>query len=173
MTKLTPTQLTDLGLIGIRSAKKHKGVFTEAEDKANKRKHEEADLHLAFCKWVAKEYPALTFIRHERERSRTQFTGQLMGIYNSLGGIPDWECLNAIGGHHGLYIEFKKPNEKWLDKHGVVKKEYAHQYKAHLKLWDLGKCAYFCNDLLTAQIILKYYIWQTPVPKQLYELPVL
>lgn len=137
-----------------RSAKTAKVVQSE---QPKKRAHAESDLQLAFCKWVRFQYPKVDFIRHEREAKRSLFMGQLMGKYNTLGGIPDWECLNGIGAANGLYIEFKKPGESWLNKHGQVKPAYAHQYACHKKLWSLNRPAYFCNSLEDAMDIFTSY----------------
>lgn len=112
-------------------------------------KHEEADLHLAFCKWVKKTYPEDNFIRHEREGKRSAYMQNLFKVYNNgIDKLPDFEAL--IG--DGFYIEFKKPGEKWLLKDGkTVKPSYAGQYKTHKLLWDLGRCVWFCNDLEVAK----------------------
>lgn len=146
----------DLLTLGLRNPKKYQGIVKEGEEK--KRKHEESNLQLAFCKWVSKAYPNLDFIRHEREAKRGYVSGSLMKVYNSLDGIPDWECLDGLHGFKSLYIEFKKPGELWLDKHGYIKPVYQHQYECHQKLWDKGKPAFFCNDLLEATRILQNYI---------------
>lgn len=132
--------------------------------------HEESNLHLAFCKWLKLQYPHIGFIRHERERARSKFSGSLMALYNSLDGIPDFECVDGLHGFKSLFIEFKKPGEKWLDKYGYVKKEYEHQYKCHLKLWDKGKPAYFCNDLEMAMQIFRAYSHGVVLEKQIYPL---
>lgn len=132
-------------------------------------KHEEATLHLQFCKWVKKHYPDFKFVRHEKEKARSVFLQGLMKVYNSIGGLPDWEGIMPYGGCNGLYIEFKKPGEQWQVK-GIVKAVYQHQYEFHLHAWSIGRCAYFCNDLMTAQDIITFYINGTPLPQQRYEL---
>lgn len=148
-----------------RSAKTAKIVNSEPK----KRNHDESNLQLAFCKWVSLQYPKVDYIRHEREGKRSLFTGQLMGKYNSLGGIPDWECLDANEQLHGLYIEFKKPGEKWINKFGQVKPQYAHQYNCHIKLWKKDRAAYFCNSLEDAIAILTAYMTGLPLYPQQYE----
>lgn len=138
-----------------------------------KRKHEEANLHLSFANWLKKEYPEVMFVRHEKERKRNGFLSSLMEKYNSLGGLPDFECLHNVRGLYGpffgLYIEFKKPNEKWLEATGYVKKAYTHQYLCHKHLWNVGRCAYFCNDLETAKKLFADYITGFPQPQQVYQ----
>jgi hypothetical protein len=172
--------------------KKYQGIMTEKEAKQkDKRKHEEADLHLSFCSWLKSEYPEKMFVRHEKERSRSHFLGNLMQKYNSLDGLPDFELLERscasicniecstcdmdddyyVDGfdYQGLYIEFKKPGEDWLEvRTGNVKKAYIHQYKCHVHLWSVGRCAYFCNDLEQAKIIFIKYITGVPLLQQIY-----
>ncbi len=134
------------------------------------RKHEEADLHLAFCKWVKFQYPKLYFIRHERERARGYMLQGLFKMYNSMEGLPDFELLEPSGVRSRLYIEFKKPGEKWLTKDEItVKEQYRHQYECHLKLWDKGSCAYFCNDFEQAQGLLINYLKGSWVRQQVYK----
>jgi len=180
-------QQIEFGLLGMKSAKKM-DIKTPEEAK---RKHLEAELHLSFCAWLKKEYPNVMFVRHEKERSRSAFLGNVMQKYNSLDGLPDFECLEQSGAlnvdvecencdhvsdyfvdgrkYQGLYIEFKKPGEDWLEvRTGLVKKAYAHQYKCHLHLWSIGRCAYFCNDLEQAKKIFLQYISAYPLPKQEY-----
>jgi len=167
--------LINLGLIGVRSPK-YKGIVTEDV----KRKHSEADLHLAYVSWLRKQYPKADFVRHEKERSRSHYLGNLMKKYNSLDGLPDFELLEPIrkgfaeGDYYRLYIEFKKPGEYWLEaRTGHVKKAYRHQYACHVKLWQKGSCAYFCNDLDKAIEITNAYMNGSPLPQQIYLSPLI
>lgn len=163
--------LDSLGLIGFRNPKKYQGVMTEQEAKEkDKRKHEEADLHLKFCGWLKTNYSDVLFIRHEKEKARSSFLGNLMQKYNSLDGIPDFEAVLNCGALYGFYIEFKKPGEHWLEvRTGLVKKAYVHQYECHVKLWKRGRCAYFCNDFDEACKLFKAYKAGNPLPMQLFD----
>lgn len=136
--------------------------------KPKKRKHEEATLHLQFCGWIKTTYPDLMFVRHEKERARGLLTSNLMQKYNNLDGLPDFESIVSCGAYFGLYIEFKKPGEYWLEKNSYVKKAYQHQYECHVKLWQQGRCAYFCNDLEVAKWLLTSYLNGVPYPMQVY-----
>lgn len=133
-----------------------------------KRKHEEADLHLTFCKWVKLQYPKLDFIRHEREKARSFFLQNLFKVYNNgADKMPDFELLHPIGKYHRLYIEFKKPGTKLTLKDNItIKPEYREQYVRHVKFWDEDSPAYFCDDLMEAQILLTRYLQGFPVEKQ-------
>lgn len=134
-----------------------------------KRKHEEADLHLAFCKWIKLQYPKIEFIRHEREKARGYMLQGLFKIYNSLEGVPDFELVEPSHGFNRLYIEFKKPGEKWLLRDGLtVKPDYVHQYECHMKLWNKGSAVYFCNDFEDAKGKLISYLEGKPQEKQKY-----
>lgn len=178
---LTKQQLNSMGFAGLKSARPAKIVPQGHTD----RKHEEADLHLSFCSWLKKYHPTVKFVRHEKERRRTHFTGNLMVKYNSLAGLPDFEALERVNVHSeiegdngftywqwdyyaGFYIEFKKPGEQWTDKHGYIKKQYQHQYECHLHLWSIGRVAYFCNDLEEAKRLFLAYMNGTPSPQQIY-----
>lgn len=167
-------------------------IQTPAEAKAKQRKHDEADLHLSYCSWLKHQYPKADFVRHEKEKKRSHFLGNLMKKYNSLDGLPDFELLERSGRidftdidydgafdnhcymYQGLYIEFKKPGEHWLEaRSGLVKKAYQHQYECHCKLWDKGYCVYFCNDLDKAIELTNAYMNSKPLPRQLYKRHVL
>lgn len=177
---MTREEQLQFGLLGVKSAPKRK-VIAEAYDKP--RKHAESTLHLTFCKWVRKTYPELKFVRHEREKSRSYGSQNLMQVYNNLDGLPDMEIFTVSGllrnsfrvdnnvmfVYTGLYLEFKKPGENWLLRDGkTVKPSYAHQYACHQHLWSIGRCAYFANDLETAKKILISYLNGTPIAKQEY-----
>lgn len=96
----------------------------------------------------------------------------LFKVYNSMQGVPDFELIEAAHGLNRLYIEFKKPGEKWLLRDGLtVKPDYVHQYECHVKLWQKGSAAYFCNDLEQAQNLLVSYLKGCPVKKQEYRVP--
>jgi len=133
-----------------------------------KRKHEEADLHLAFCKWVKLQYPKLDFIRHEREKQRSFLMQNLFKMYNTENDkMPDFELLHPSGKYHRLYIEFKKPGTKLTTKDNItIKPEYLGQYVRHVKFWDQDSCAYFCSDLYKAQTLLERYLSGHPEPMQ-------
>lgn len=151
----------------------YKGAKTPKITTDTKRHHYEADLHLSFCKWVKKKYPTLLFTRHERERKRGFFDGQAMKVYNSIDGLPDWEGLiPVISGPFiwcGIYIEFKKPTEKWIMSDGeTIKPEYEHQHRFHIQSWKINRPAYFCNNLETAKLILVSYLSGSPLSKQVY-----
>jgi hypothetical protein len=147
----------------------HSKRTAKVVNETSKRKHLEADLHLSFCKWIKLQYPKLEFIRHEREKARGFMLQGLFKIYNSLSGVPDFELIKPVNGFSRLYIEFKKPEEKWLLRDDItVKKEYAHQYLCHLTLWDSGSCAYFCNDFEDAKRKLILYLDGNPEKKQEY-----
>lgn len=158
-----------LGIIGVKSAPKAK-IVKESEDKP--RKHEEISLQAQFCNWVKKEYPDIKFLRHEREKARSNFMGNQMKVMNSAGSMPDWETTEVIGNYTGLLIEFKKPGEKWLLKDNVtVKPAYAHQYACHLGLWKQRRVVYFCNDLEIAKIIIQQYLQGRTMRQRIYKFP--
>lgn len=153
--------------IGVKSAPKHKVVQEIIPD----RKHDESDLHLKFCKWLKQTYPDLHFVRHEKEKARSPYMQNLMQVYNNFDGSPDFELLEvSLSGHfhyYGLYIEFKKPGEQWTLKDGVTcKPQYAHQAQAHKNLWNISRCAYFCNNLEEAQNLVIKYLAGNPEPQQ-------
>ncbi len=155
------------GMFNHMKSFKHKVIKEEPK----KRSHAESTLQQQFCQRVRKIAPTVDFIRHEREKQRTKFMGSLMGVFNSLDGIADWECIDSFGIYHGMYIEFKKPGENWLMADGVtVKKDYTHQYRFHQRAWIKGRPAYFCNDLEKAEELLLAYISGNPLPMQVYEI---
>ena len=150
-----------------------------------KRKHEEADLHLAFCKWVKITYPNDQFIRHEREGKRSWYMQNLFKMYNSdLDKMPDFELLEPvyemmhIDGimvvkllYCRLYIEFKKPQTTLTLKDGItIKPEYSEQYKRHKRFWEQNSPAYFCNNIDDAIVIFNAYKVGRPLPQQLFEI---
>lgn len=147
--------------------KKHGSLIKPGE---KLRKHEEADLHLAFCKWIRLQYPHLQFIRHEREQKRTPFMQNLFKIYNSDNDkMPDFELLHPSGSYHRLYIEFKKPGESWTLKDGkTIKPQYRDQYIRHRAFWKEDSPSYFCNDLSDAKMLLIAYMSGTPAKMQYY-----
>ena len=189
MTKLTDSDLINYGLIGAKSAKRHKGINPP------ERKHDEANLHLQFCKWVRHEYPELKFVKHEREKSRSYANQNMFQVYNSDDmKLPDFELLHYTtklpdtdsgtyvgrdgfiarytscsggGSYFGLYIEFKRPDRQWQS-NGKIKADCLEQYLCHQHLWSIGRCAYFANDLETAKKILISYLSGTPIAKQEY-----
>lgn len=143
--------------------------------------HKEADLHLQFCKWIKRTYPELKFVRHEKEGSRSKFNQNLVKVYNTDSGLPDFELLAdsgiippfhkmVVGFAHsfGLYIEFKRPGESWHT-NGIIKPQYAHQYAMHKHLWSIWRCTYFCNDLEDAQQKLIDYLAGKPQKQQVYQ----
>lgn len=144
-------------------------------------KHEEADLHLQFCKWVKSEYPDLKFVRHEREKQRSKFMQNLMKVYNSDDDkLPDFELLDQCEVklnetwtvlYNGFLIEFKKPGRTWATQSGVIKADCRDQYITHQHLWSIGRCTYFCNDLQDAKILLIAYLNGNPRPMQDYVVP--
>ena len=167
------------------------GYFVPPKKREKKMKHEESDLHLQFCKWIKndlpREQPALAnyplqFVRHEREKARSNFMQNLMQVYNTdWDKLPDFEGLFpsalitppnpyiGISYLFGLYIEFKRPGRNWLLADGkTLSKEFIGQYRCHEHLWSIGRCAYFCNDLKTAKKLLISYLNGTPESKQEY-----
>lgn len=163
------------GTLGMKSHK-HK-IVTESEDKAAKvSKHAESNLHLQFCKWVKATHPNLQFVRHEREKSRSYASGNLMKVYNSdLDKLPDFELLEntTYCDYSGLYIEFKKPGREITLKDGItIGKEFIAQYRTHMHLWSIGRCVYFCNDLEQAKRLLIDYLAGNPQPMQKFVIPV-
>lgn len=143
--------------------------FHTTKRRTTERKHEEADLHLSFCKWVRLQYPKLDFIRHEREKARSFMMQNLFKVYNSANDkMPDFELLHPSGKYHRLYIEFKKPGTKVTKLDGYIKKEYVEQYLRHRKFWEQGSPAYFCSDLHMAQIYLVRYLEENPIEMQEY-----
>lgn len=134
------------------------------------RKHEEADLHLAFCRWVKLQYPKLDFIRHEREKARSPFLQNLMKMYNSENDkMPDFECLTPMHGKCRLYIEFKKPGTKLTLRDNVtIKPEYSGQYTRHLAFFSEGSPAYFATSLEQAQEQLRAYVNGCALPAQVF-----
>lgn len=148
------------------------------------RKHEEADLHLKFCKWVKKEYPNDQFIRHEREKARSFMMQNLMKCYNSdIDKMPDFELLEPsdityqvagidIYRFYRLYIEFKKPGTILTLKDGItIKTEYSAQYKRHVLFWKQNSPAYFCSDFEEAKRLFINYKNGTPLPMQIFNHP--
>lgn len=186
----TPTEKEDL-YFGKKVAKALRGEIKQRKPNS----HEEADLHLAFCKWVRKEYPNDQFIRHEREGKRSPFMQNLFGIYNSdLDKMPDFELLEPSGEIMGnnvvwsepntmsikeakviayrylrLYIEFKKPGiVLTLRDNLTIKTEYSEQYKRHVRFWEQNSPTYFCSSLEHAKEIFINYKKGTPLPMQLF-----
>lgn len=137
-------------------------------------KHEEANLHLSFCKWVKSTYPQDNFIRHEREGKRSLYMQNLFKVYNNgIDKLPDFEALIRNDQYSGFYIEFKKPGEKWLLKDcKTVKPQYAGQYKTHHELKKLGRALYFSNDLEHAKSLYIAFKENRTLPMQEYELPI-
>lgn len=129
-------------------------------------KHEEAVLHLKFCKWIDKNYPNDPYVRHEKERQRSKFLQSLMQVYNNIDGLPDFELILPCGDYNGLYIEFKKPGEAFALQNGYVAKSYEHQYKFHLHAWSVNRCAYFANDFNDACVLYSSYRSGNPLPMQ-------
>lgn len=190
-SKLTPAQLKELGMSGLRNPKKYQGIVKEADVK--KRKHEEADLHLLFCKWVKLQYPNDQFIRHEREGKRSFFMQNLFQVYNSdLDKLPDFELLepsNPItydsihplmrGDHeiiaykyHRLYIEFKRPGTTLTLRDGItIKPEYKDQYRRHVRFWEQNSPTYFCSDFEEACELFRAYKSGNPLPMQVFRIP--
>jgi hypothetical protein len=167
----TQAVLDEMNFMGIKANYKAP-ILTEEEDQERKASlHEESDLQLSFCNDVKKKYPELMFIRHEREKSRSHYMGNLFKVFNSVDGVSDWECLTPVGYYNGMYIEFKKPGEHWLSD-GTVKERYAHQYLFIMKAWQIKRPAYFCNDRNEAMRILDAYISGTPLPMQQYSFKV-
>lgn len=174
LNKLTHAQLKELGLSGIRNPKKYQGIVKEGEEK--KRKHEEADLHLLFCKWVKLQYPNDQFVRHEREGKRSFYMQNLFKVYNSdLDKLPDFELLEPSlmlfsydnTYYHRLYIEFKKPGTVLtLRDNLTIKTEYAEQYKRHVRFFEQNSAAYFCSNFEHAIEIFVNYKKGTPLPMQ-------
>lgn len=189
----TPTEKEDL-FFGKKVAKALRGETKQRKPNS----HEEADLHLAFCKWVRKEYPNDQFIRHEREGKRNPFMQNLFGIYNSdLDKMPDFELLEPSGlthvampkgSHCGyyyhndkpatytyyrLYIEFKRPGTILTLCDGItIKSEYLMQYKRHIRFWEQNSVAYFCSDLEVAKELFRAYKDGNPLAMQVFGLPI-
>lgn len=193
-SKLTKDQLKELGMSGIRNPKKYQGIVKEGEEK--KRKHEEADLHLLFCKWVKLQYPNDQFVRHEREGKRSFYMQNLFKVYNSdLDKMPDFELLEPSGlthvampkgSHCGyyyhndkpatytyyrLYIEFKRPGTTLTLRDGItIKPEYKEQYKRHVRFWEQNSPAYFCSDFDEACKLYRAYKEGKPLPMQVFRM---
>lgn len=172
-------------ILSLMKPAKHK-VVREAD---NKRKHEEADLHLSFCKWVRLQYPNDHFIRHEREGKRSFMMQNLFQIYNSgLDKMPDFELLEPVerlntwyGGEgnseqwskwfHRLYIEFKRPGTILTLKDGItIKPAFKEQYKRHMRFWEQNSPAYFCSDFDEACKLYIAYKNGKPLPMQIFKL---
>lgn len=179
----TPTEKEDL-FFGKKVAKVLRGESKQRKPNS----HEEADLHLAFCKWVRKEYPNDQFIRHEREGKRSPFMQNLFGIYNSdLDKMPDFELLEPshrydINAGYGnievayrylrLYIEFKRPGTILTLRDCItIKSEYLMQYKRHIRFWEQNSVAYFCSDLEVAKELFKAYKDGRPLAMQVFGWP--
>lgn len=175
MTKFTPQQI-DNHLIGVRSAPPRKIVKPNTG-------HDEATLHLQFCKWVKNGLPIeqpglppLQFVRHEREKARSYYMQNFMRVYNSdIDKLPDFELLvNSYKDgrptlYYGFYLEFKKPGRNWTLSDGItLAKGFEGQYACHCHLWNIGRCAYFCNDLEQAKGLLRAYLAGSPVEQQKY-----
>ena len=160
-----------------RNPKKYQGIMTEKEAKEkDKRKHEEADLHLLFCKWVKLQYPNDHFVRHECEKARSFFMQNLFHVYNSgLDKLPDFELLEPATDSfgyfvsHRLYIEFKKPGTTLTLKDGItIKPEYSGQYKRHVRFWEQNSPAYFCSNFDEAIKLFIAYKNGKPLPMQIF-----
>jgi len=138
------------------------------------RKHEEADLHLSFCKWVKKNHPQDQFVRHEREQRRSGFMQGLFKAYNSdLDKLPDFEALITNEFATGLYFEFKKPGTKLTLKDNVtIKPEYANQYSLHCYLWSIGRAVWFVSDLDVAKTLYTQFKQGFIEDRQVFKLPV-
>lgn len=147
--------------------------------------HAEADLHLAFCKWVKLQYPKLQFIRHEREKARSPYMQMLFKQYNGeFDKMPDFEliepcrlvfkydgveCYNDIANR--LYLEFKRPGTTLTLRDGItIKPAYSRQYECHKMLWDKGSCAYFACSFDEAIELFLAYINHTPKPMQKFKI---
>lgn len=176
-SKLTPAQLKELGMSGTRNPKKYQGIVKEGEEK--KRKHEEADLHLLFCKWVKMQYPNDQFVRHEREGKRSFYMQNLFKVYNSdLDKLPDFELLEPVYMDsaqclHRLYIEFKKPGTTLTLRDGItIKPEYKDQYKRHVRFWEQNSPAYFCSDFDEACKLYRAYKEGKPLPMQVFRISI-
>jgi len=176
--------------------KKNLSIMNGTAKAPAKRKHEEADLHLAFCKWVKLTYPNNQFIRHEREGKRSWYMQNLFKMYNSdLDKMPDFELLEPSGKkavteqskdgmsgaitsklfivyqYHRLYIEFKRPGTTLTLKDGItIKSDYKDQYKRHIRFWEQGSPTYFCSDLEHAKELFIAYKSGKPHPQQLFEI---
>lgn len=165
----------DALLYGKRNAKILSGEPIKERAKPT---HHEADLHLAFCKWVKLQYPNDQFIRHEREGKRSWYMQNLFKIYNSdLDKMPDFECLEPVFKEVGLeqyfycrlYIEFKRPGTTLTLKDGVtIKPEYSEQYRRHVRFWEQNSPAYFCSDLDHAIELYNAYKVGRPLPMQVF-----
>ena len=152
----------------------------ELPKKRAKSTHHEADLHLAFCKWVKLTYPNDQFIRHEREGKRSFYMQNLFKQYNSdLDKMPDFELLEPslqdyrLGNifYHRLYIEFKRPGTILTLKDGItIKPEYSEQYKRHKRFWEQNSPAYFCSSLDHAIEIFNAYKVGRPLTQQIFEI---
>lgn len=159
--------------------KKHNSYpTTELTEPKAKRNFDEADLHLKFCRWVRKNYHNDLFIRHEREKSRSKYMGNLMKVYNSEIDMPDFELLENVTTVFenikfcGLLIEFKRPGRNITLSDGItLAKDMIMQYKAHIELWERGRCAYFCNDFDEAVELYMAYKSGNPKPMQQYIIP--
>lgn len=157
------TDAGKLKMLGIRSAKKPQAA----------RKHEEITLQAQFCTWVKHNYPEVKFLRHEREKARSKFLQNQMKVLNNAGSMPDWECTTTTVNYAGLYIEFKKPGEKWLmADNETIKADYAFQYHCHVGLWKERRVVYFCNDLEIAKLILQQYLEGRIMRQRVYKYPV-
>jgi len=162
--QLSPAE--QLKVLGVKSAKKTK------DPAEKKRGYEEMSLQAQFCNWVKKNYPDVKFLHHERERKRGKFAQNQTKVINNAGSMPDWETTTTTDKYAGLYIEFKRPGEKWLmADNETVKPEYAHQYKCHVQLWAQRKVVYFCNDLEIAKMILQQYLEGRNMRQRVYKFP--
>lgn len=174
--KPTLQEQIEYGMIGMKSAKKHKVVTPEQDSASKASRHAESTLHLTFCKWVRATYPTLQFVRHEREKQRSYQSQNMMQVYNSVDmKLPDFELLAFSGRPYesgfrylGLYIEFKKPGRAIRLQNGKLAADLHEQYNCHLHLWNIGRCAYFCNDLEDAKVILINYLAGTSLPEQIF-----
>lgn len=154
-----------LKMLGIKSAPKKR-------DQSKPRKHEEITLQAQFCIWVKHTHPEVKYLRHERERARSKFMQNQIKVLNSAGSMPDWECTTTTTNYAGLYIEFKKPGEKWLmADNETIKPEYAYQYHCHVGLWKQRRVVYFCNDLEIAKMILTQYLEGRVMRQRVYKYP--
>ena len=76
----------------------------------------EIQIHCAYVAWCRRMqglHPELARGFHPPNgEARDAITGAKLKRMGTRSGIPDWCLPVPRGGHHGLFIEFKRPGEK-------------------------------------------------------------
>lgn len=133
--KLTLQQQTDYGLIGVKSARKHKGVLTEAEDKAKKEsRNAETKLQSKICGWMREQWPDLVFLSDFAAGLKlSPFLANIRAGQSCNDKVPD---LYIFGPVKPLIIEIKVSDDNLFLKDGMTlcSEHVQRQYETIKKL---------------------------------------